>query len=91
MTSMRWPQVDSADAARWRAMSGQSMAWIAGRFKRVEPQATARTFVRKLLSGVDRKNCWQSAKQACHALCPPHALHREPPSMSGSHPGVRSQ
>ncbi|WP_457810704.1 IS701 family transposase, partial [Streptomyces anulatus] len=40
------------------------MARIAGRFRRVEPRSTARAFVLGLLSGVERKNCWQLAEQA---------------------------
>src|SRR4051794_20675755 len=43
------------------------MARIAGRFKRVEPRATARAFVLGLLSGTERKNCWRLAEQAGHA------------------------
>ncbi|WP_371628251.1 IS701 family transposase [Streptomyces sp. NBC_00341] len=56
----------SVDPARWRAMFDQAMARIAGRFRRVEPRATARAFVLGLLSGVERKNCWQLAEQAGH-------------------------
>ncbi|MFI9366640.1 IS701 family transposase [Kitasatospora sp. NPDC053057] len=48
-------------------MFDQAMARIAGRFRRVEPRATARAFVLALLSGVERKNCWQLAEQAGHA------------------------
>lgn len=40
---------------------------IAGRFKRVEPRATARAFVLALLSGLERKNCWRLAEHAGHA------------------------
>lgn len=43
------------------------MARIAGRFGRVEPRATARAYLLGLLSGVERKNCWQLAEQAGHA------------------------
>ncbi|MEW1671624.1 IS701 family transposase [Streptomyces noursei] len=43
------------------------MVRIAGRFKRMEPRATARAFVLALLSGVERKNCWRLAEQAGHA------------------------
>ncbi|MGW2426614.1 hypothetical protein ACWC0C_47005 [Streptomyces sp. NPDC001709] len=42
---------NSIDAARWRAMFDQAMARIAGRFKRVEPRATARAFVQRLPFG----------------------------------------
>ncbi len=47
-------------------MLGQVMARIAGRFGRVEPRATARAYLLGLLSGVERKNCWQLAEQAGH-------------------------
>ncbi|GGY11800.1 hypothetical protein GCM10010510_67110 [Streptomyces anandii JCM 4720] len=60
----------SMDGARWQAMSAQAMARIAGRFRRVEPQATARAFILGLLSGVERKNCWQLAEEAGHAPPP---------------------
>ncbi|WP_444544792.1 IS701 family transposase [Streptomyces anulatus] len=56
----------SVDPARWWAMFDQSMARIAGRFRRVEPRSTATAFVLGLLSGVERKNCWQLAEQAGH-------------------------
>ncbi|WP_079058188.1 IS701 family transposase [Streptomyces cellostaticus] len=48
-------------------MFDQAMARIAGRFKRVEPRATARAFVLALLSGVERKNCWRLAEHAGHS------------------------
>lgn len=57
----------SVGPARWAAMFEQAMARIAGRFRRVEPRATARAFVLGLLSSVDRKNCWQLAEEASHA------------------------
>ncbi|MEW1914285.1 hypothetical protein AB0442_38750 [Kitasatospora sp. NPDC085895] len=46
----------STDAARWRAALDQAMARIAGRFKQVEPPATARAFVLALPSGVERRS-----------------------------------
>jgi SRSO17 transposase len=55
-------------------MFDQAMARIAGRFRRVEPRATARAFVLGLLSGVERKNCWQLAEEAGHAR--PGAMQR---------------
>ncbi len=64
----------SVDPARWRVMFDQAMARIAGRFRRVEPRATARAFVLGLLSGVERKNCWQLAEEAGHAR--PGAMQR---------------
>lgn len=47
-------------------MFDRAMARIAGRFRRVEPRSTATAFVLGLLSGVERKNCWQLAEQAGH-------------------------
>ncbi|WP_405882559.1 MULTISPECIES: hypothetical protein [unclassified Streptomyces] len=48
-------------------MFDQAMARIAGRFRQVEPRATARAFALGLLSGIERKNCWRLAEQAGHA------------------------
>lgn len=48
-------------------MFDQAMARIAGRFRRVEPRATARAYLLGLLSGVERKNCWTLAEQTGHA------------------------
>jgi len=45
-------------------MFDQVMARIAGRFRRVEPRASARSYLLGLLSGVERKTCWQLAEQA---------------------------
>ncbi|MBI0298469.1 hypothetical protein JBE04_29415 [Streptomyces sp. PRKS01-29] len=45
-------------------MFDQVMARIAGRFRRVEPRASARSYLLGLLSGVERKNCWEMAEQA---------------------------
>ncbi|MFE2281915.1 IS701 family transposase [Streptomyces sp. NPDC059454] len=45
-------------------MFDQATARIAGRFGRVEPQASARAYLLGLLSNVERKNCWQLAEQA---------------------------
>ncbi|MBT2467730.1 IS701 family transposase [Streptomyces sp. ISL-66] len=50
------------------------MARIACRFRRVEPRATARAFVLGLLSGAERKNCWQLAEEAGHSR--PGAMQR---------------
>lgn len=47
------------------------MARIAGRFSRVEPRATAHAYLLGLLSGVERKNCWQLAEQAGHTRSGP--------------------
>lgn len=42
------------------------MGRVAGRFARVEPRRTARSFVPGLLSAVERKNCWWLAERAGH-------------------------
>lgn len=47
-------------------MFDQVMDRIAGRFGRVEPRASARSYLLGLLSGTERKNCWQLAGQAGH-------------------------
>jgi SRSO17 transposase len=57
----------SMGPARWQAIFDQPMARIARLFRRVEPRATARAFILGLLSGVERKNCWQLAEEAGHA------------------------
>lgn len=56
----------SVDPDLWRAMFDQVMARIAGRFGRVEPRAAARSCMLGLLTGVERKNCWQLAERAGH-------------------------
>lgn len=45
-------------------MFNQVTARIAGRCRRVEPRASARAYLLGLLSGVERKNCWQLVEQA---------------------------
>ncbi|WP_320067663.1 transposase [Micromonospora sp. RTGN7] len=50
------------------------VAWIAGRFSRVEPRRQARLFLLGLLSDVDTRSCWQLAEQAGDAS--PHAMQR---------------
>lgn len=47
-------------------MFDEVMARIAGRFGRVEPRPTAHAYLLGLLSGVERKNCWQLAEHAGH-------------------------
>jgi SRSO17 transposase len=45
----------------------QAMARIAGLLGRVEPRAAARAYLLGLLSGTERKNCWQLAEHAGHS------------------------
>lgn len=54
----------SVDEARWWSLFDQVIGHIAGRFTRVEPRRTARLFLLGLLSGVERKNCWNLAEHA---------------------------
>ena len=48
-------------------MFDQVMDRIASRFGRVEPRAAARAYLLGLLSGVERRNCWQLAERVGHA------------------------
>ncbi len=61
------------EPVRWRAMFDQVMTWIAGRFGRAEPGATARAYLFGLLSSAERKNCWQLAGHARPAPMQRHA------------------
>src|SRR4051794_36090339 len=56
----------SVDPAGWQREFHELMGRIASRFGRVEPRRTARAYVSGLLSGVERKNCWNLAEQAGH-------------------------
>ena len=55
------PMVD--ESGLW-PLFDQVIGRIAGRFTRVEPRRTARMFLLGLLSGVERKNCWNLAEHA---------------------------
>jgi SRSO17 transposase len=54
----------SVDPDGWRAVLGEAVGRIAGRFARREPRAAATAFVAGLLSTVERKTCWSLAEQA---------------------------
>jgi DDE superfamily endonuclease len=54
----------SVEPVALRAVFEEVMARIAGRFGRVEPRRTARWVVEGLLSGLERKTCWQLAEHA---------------------------
>lgn len=54
----------SVDPARWQAGFDELMGRVAGRFGRVEPRRRARAFLRGLLSGLPRTNCWTLAEHA---------------------------
>ncbi|MGW8701478.1 hypothetical protein ACWGOK_31930 [Streptomyces eurythermus] len=72
----------SVDPARWRAMFDQVMARIAGRFRRVEPRAAARSYLLGLLSGVERKNCWVRHEAPCDRV-EVRDLHRRAVAAAG--------
>lgn len=64
----------SVEQAGWWSLFDQAMGRIAGRFARVEPRRTARLFLLGLLSGVERKNCWNLAEYA--GLADPQRMQR---------------
>ena len=53
-----------AEVARWAEGIERVHECIAGRFRRPEPRRRALTYLRGLLSPVERKNGWQLAEQA---------------------------
>jgi SRSO17 transposase len=54
----------SVDLDRWRDEFDELMLRIGGRFARVEPRRRVAAFVRGLLSGLPRVNCWSIAEYA---------------------------
>jgi hypothetical protein len=54
----------SVAAEDWAEEFESGFAYIAGRFRRVEPRRQARAFLLGLLSDVDTRSCWQLAEQA---------------------------
>ena len=64
----------SVKQAGWWSLFDQVSDRIAGRFTRVEPRRTARLFLLGLLSGVERKNCWNLAEHA--GLSDPQPMQR---------------
>jgi hypothetical protein len=56
--------MSGADAARWAQGLDEVMERIGARFGRVEPRRRALTYLRGLLSPVERKNGWQLAEVA---------------------------
>ena len=54
----------SVDADRWQREYGELMGRVAARFVRVESRRRVRSFVRGLLSGLPRTNCWTLAEHA---------------------------
>ena len=54
----------SVDLDRWRREFDELMLRIGGRFARVEPRRRTALFVRGLLAGLPRVNCWTIAEHA---------------------------
>jgi hypothetical protein len=54
----------SVDLRRWRREFDELMLRVGGRFARVEPRRRMAAFVRGLLAGLPRVNCWSIAEHA---------------------------
>jgi SRSO17 transposase len=54
----------SVDLDRWRREFDELMLRVGGRFARVEPRRRMTAFVRGLLAGLPRVNCWSIAEHA---------------------------
>src|SRR6476659_11091465 len=54
----------SVDLDRWRREFDELMLRVGGRFARVEPRRRMSAFVRGLLAGLPRVNCWTVAEHA---------------------------
>jgi SRSO17 transposase len=54
----------SVDLDRWRREFDELMLRVGGRFARVEPRRRMAAFVRGLLAGLPRVNCWSIAENA---------------------------
>jgi SRSO17 transposase len=57
----------SVDLERWRREFDELMLRVGGRFARVEPRRRVAAFVRGLLAGLPRVNCWSIAEHAGEA------------------------
>ena len=57
----------SVDLDRWRQEFDELMLRVGGRFARVEPRRRMASFVRGLLAGLPRVNCWSIAEHAGEA------------------------
>jgi SRSO17 transposase len=57
----------SVDLDRWRQEFDELMLRVGGRFSRVEPRRRMAAFVRGLLAGLPRVNCWSIAEHAGEA------------------------
>jgi hypothetical protein len=54
----------SVDLGRWRREFDELMLRVGGRFARVEPRRRVAAFMRGLLAGLPRVNCWSIAEHA---------------------------
>src|SRR5947209_6109237 len=54
----------NVDLDRWRREFDELMLRAGGRFARVEPRRRAASFLRGLLAGLPRVNCWSIAEYA---------------------------
>src|SRR5437868_15486628 len=54
----------SVDLDRWQREFDELMLRVGGRFGRVEPRRRMAAFVRGLLAGLPRVNCWTVAEHA---------------------------
>src|SRR5438270_13472386 len=52
------------EAADWAQGLDELLAWIAPRFRRVEPRRRVRAYLQGLLAPIQRKNGWQLAENA---------------------------
>jgi SRSO17 transposase len=64
----------SVDLDRWRQEFDELMLRAGGRFARVEPRRRVAAFVRGLLAGLPRVNCWSIAEHA--GECGPRGMQR---------------
>jgi SRSO17 transposase len=77
----------SVDLDRWRHEFDELMLRVGGRFARVEPRRRMASFVRGLLAGLPRVNCWTIAEHAGDAG--PRGMQRLLSSAVWDEAGVR--
>src|SRR5215831_13387740 len=77
----------SVDLGRWRREFDELMLRVGGRFARVEPRRRMAAFVRGLLAGLPRVNCWSIAEHAGEAG--PRGMQRLLSAAAWDEAGVR--
>jgi SRSO17 transposase len=77
----------SVDLDRWRQEFDELMLRVGGRFARVEPRRRMAGFVRGLLAGLPRVNCWSIAEHA--GDMGPRGMQRLLPAAVWDEAGVR--